>query len=84
VAFRKLTWLNNNLILKAPHPVFSGLKGLDERMIDLMKMRGGVLVFGAVTTANMSAAHTKPQVDPLVAHFKTLLTTFRGTWGNFL
>jgi hypothetical protein len=38
-----------------------------------MKVLGGVLVLGGITTANVTADKTFPQVNPGIAHLEALL-----------
>ena len=42
-------------------------------MLGCMKVLGGVLVFGGITAANVTADKTFPQVNPGIAHLEALL-----------
>jgi hypothetical protein len=53
-----------NLVNVAPHPAFSWLDGADEGMLGVMKVLGGMFVFGRITTTYMSADQTHAQVNP--------------------
>jgi hypothetical protein len=41
-------------------------------MLRLMKVLGGMLVFGRIATAHMPAFHAQPEVHPGVTHFQAL------------
>jgi hypothetical protein len=56
-----------------PAPVLSGFKGLHNGMLGLMKVLGGVFIFGRVTAPDVTADETFPQVNPGIAHFEALL-----------
>ncbi|HTU51890.1 MAG TPA: hypothetical protein VMF56_14965 [Acidobacteriaceae bacterium] len=47
-----------------------------------MKMFGGVLVPGGIAAADVAALQTETKVNPIVAHFQTLLTALRSAWGD--
>jgi hypothetical protein len=72
-----------NFIHITPTPLFARLKGLDNRMAAGVKMLGGVLVLGAVTTADVAAFQAKPQVNPMIAGLKAIFATV-GAGGNNL
>jgi hypothetical protein len=57
-----------DLIDVAPAPVLARLESPDDRMTDLVKVRGRVLVWGAVAAADVTAGHAEPEVDPRAAH----------------
>jgi hypothetical protein len=42
-----------------------------------MKMFGGVFILRGITAADVAAAHTQPEVHPLIARFQTLFTSMR-------
>jgi hypothetical protein len=42
-------------------------------MLSLVKMLGGMLVFGTIATTDMAAGEAKPQMNPGVAHFQAFL-----------
>ena len=52
----------------APLPVFSGFKGLNDRVVRLLKVLSGMLVFGAVAAADVSTVFANAQVHPAIAH----------------
>jgi hypothetical protein len=41
----------------------------------LVEVLGGMPVFGRVTTTDVAAGFTEPQMNPGVAHFQAFLTT---------
>ena len=45
-------------------------------MLGLMKMLGRVLVLGRVTTTDMAADETFPQMNPGITHLQALLAAF--------
>jgi hypothetical protein len=45
-------------------------------MLGLMKVLGGVFVLGRVTTADVTAYQTFPQMDPGIAHPQALFAAF--------
>jgi len=47
---------------------------LHERVVSLAKVFGGVLIFGRITAADMSARQAQTQVHPRIAHLEALLT----------
>jgi hypothetical protein len=54
-------------------------------MLSLVKMLGGMLVLGRVTTANVAATQAFAEMDPAIAHFKAFLAAIaaRGHIPNF-
>jgi hypothetical protein len=69
------------LIDVAPAPVFSGLEGLDDGVLRLMEMLGGVLVGRAVATADVSADEAEAKVNPLSADLEAVFAAV-GRWGD--
>jgi hypothetical protein len=67
---RKLTGLD--FIHITPDPGLSRLDGAYQRMLGLMKVLGGVLIFGRVATAYMSTNQAHAQVDPSVANLDAI------------
>jgi hypothetical protein len=63
------------LIDKTPTPVFTRLQRFHNRVFGVVKVFGGMFVFGRITTANMAAFHAQAQMDPGVARFQAFLTT---------
>jgi hypothetical protein len=59
-----------------PAPVLARLKGLHHGMLGLMKVLGSVFVLGRVTTADVTADETFPQMDPGIAHLQAFLAAF--------
>ena len=53
-------------------------------MLGVVKMLGGVLVFGRIAAANVTAFHTEPKVDPRITGFEAFLATLWGVWLNVL
>jgi hypothetical protein len=39
----------------APHPIFAGLDGADDRVLGGVKVLGGVLIFGRIAAADVAA-----------------------------
>jgi hypothetical protein len=64
-----------DLIDIAPAPVLARLERPDNRMTDLVKMRGRVLVGGAVAAADVTAGHAEPEVNPRAAHPQAVLAS---------
>jgi len=62
-----------NLIDKAPAPILTRLDRLHDRMLRLMEMLGGMLVFRRIAAAHVAAGAAKAQMDPRVAHFEAFL-----------
>jgi hypothetical protein len=58
----------------APHPGFSRLNRADQRVLGLVKMFGGVLVFRRIAATHVPANQTEPQVHPGVAHLHAFFT----------
>ena len=69
---------HEDLIHIAPTPRFARLKRLDDRVSRLLKMFGGVLVFGGIAAADMAALQADAQMNPGVAGFQAFLATIRG------
>jgi hypothetical protein len=65
----RILFLYHVLVNKTPTPIFVGFKGLDNGMLGLLKMFGGVFIFGIVAAADVSAGETQTQVNPRIAHF---------------
>src|SRR5690242_758093 len=59
-----------------PTPVLPRLKGLDDWVLGLMKVFGGMLVLRRVAAANVAALQTETQVYPAVAHLQAFLAAF--------
>jgi hypothetical protein len=57
----------------APAPFLSRFKGLHNGMLGLVKVLGGVFIFGRVTATDVTADETFPQVNPGIAHLEALL-----------
>src|SRR5271166_5090337 len=72
-----------DLIDITPDPGFSGLNRAHERMLGVVKVLGGVLVLGRVTTAHLPADEAHAQVDPGIAHFHALFTGMFPCASNF-
>jgi hypothetical protein len=61
-----------DFVYVTPSPVLARLERLDDRVLGLMKVFGGVLVLGRITTTHMAADQTLPQVNPTIAHLEAL------------
>jgi hypothetical protein len=72
-----LALLNEHLINITPTPGFPWFKRLDDRMMRLMVMPGGMFILRAVTTANVSTNQADSQVHPFIPHFETFFTPLR-------
>jgi hypothetical protein len=66
-----------DLIDVAPFPIFAWLERLDYRVIRLMEVPGGVLVFGIIAAADVPARQADAQVNPAIARFEAIFTTPR-------
>jgi hypothetical protein len=64
--------LQNNLIYKAPHPVFTRFDGLHDRVLGGVEMFSCVSVFGRIATTHVSTLPAQPQVNPSIAHLQAL------------
>src|SRR5688500_14125975 len=71
--------LDVDLIHVAPHPVLSRLERLHDRVSLSVEMLRGMRVWRRVATADVTAAHAEPQVNPSVAGLQAFLATVRGT-----
>jgi hypothetical protein len=69
-------WFHEDLVYVAPDPILVRLEGPDERVLRGMEMPAGVLVLGAVATANVAADEALPEVHPRVTHLEALLAPF--------
>jgi hypothetical protein len=65
--------LKFKLVNITPAPVFSRLKGLDDRVVGGMEMPGRVLILGVVTAAHMATGEAEAQMDPGVTDFQAIL-----------
>lgn len=72
---RRIALFNKQIVDKAVVPVFSGLEGFYAGMLGFFVVSCCVLVFRAVTAADMSAAHTHPQMHPRVPHGDTFFAS---------
>src|SRR5207302_3922358 len=50
------------------------LEGLDQRVVNRVKVFGGVLVLGRVAAADVTATEAQPQVHPRIADLEAVLT----------
>src|SRR3954454_12428338 len=57
----------------AEPPVLTGFVGLDDRMALGGEVSGGVPIWRVVATADVTARHAHPQVDPLAADAQAVL-----------
>jgi hypothetical protein len=60
------------LIEVTPTPVFAWFKGLDDRMVGVVKMFGGMAIWGRVAAADVAADQTKTQMDPPAARLQAI------------
>jgi len=66
-----------HVIRVTPRPIFTRLKGSNDRVAVGVKMFRGVAIRRRVAAAHMSAGQTEPQVDPGRTDFQTFLTAVR-------
>lgn len=62
-----------NFIYIAPAPVFSWFKRLNNGMLGLMEVLGGMFILGGITAPDVAALEAKPKMNPGVPHFQTFL-----------
>jgi hypothetical protein len=60
-----------------PRPIFTRLKGSNDRVSGCVKMFRGVAIRRRVAAAHMSAGQAQPQVDPGRTNLQTFLTPLR-------
>jgi hypothetical protein len=70
--------LNDSLLGKylvhiAPYPALSGLDGANQRVRGFVEVFGGMLVFGGIAAAHVTAAQAQAQVDPGIANLHAVL-----------
>jgi hypothetical protein len=65
--FTAFYFAGRKIVFVAPDPEFSGLNGTDQRMAAVMEVLRGVLVFGIITAAYMTAFEAESQMYPGVA-----------------
>src|SRR5262249_60943704 len=68
--------LHEHLIHIAPTPVFARLEGLDDGMLDLMKMLGGMPILRRIAAPDVSAFQAQAQMHPGIAHLQAFLAAF--------
>jgi hypothetical protein len=61
-----------DFVYVTPSPVLARLERPDDRVLGLMKVFGGVLVLGRITTTHVAADETLPQVNPPIPHLEAL------------
>jgi hypothetical protein len=66
--------IEEELVNITPPPVFSWLERLNDWVIGLVEMPGGMLILRIVTAAHMPAFQANTQMDPGVTHFQAFLT----------
>ena len=64
------------MIYETPAPVFSGFDGSHDGVVSVVEVFGGVLIFRRIAAADVTTAQTQAEVDPGIAHFQALLTSF--------
>ena len=62
----------------APHPGFARFDRTHERVLGLLEVFGGMLVFGRVAASDMTALETQTQVHPGIAGFHALFADVFG------
>ena len=78
-AHRPASGIELDLVHVAPTPILARLERPHDRVPGLTKMRGRVLVWGAVAAAHMPAGHAEPQVHPACADPEAILTPVRAS-----
>ena|SRR5690349_3652135 len=73
--FRRSALFHELFIHVAVPPALSGFERANHGVLAAMKMLGGMLVFGGVAAAYVSARQAKPEMNPAVSHLQALLTT---------
>jgi hypothetical protein len=68
--------IEHEFVHVAPHPAFTGLDGLHDRVFGGVKMFRGVLIFGGVATTDVSALAAKTKMYPGIAHLQALFAAF--------
>ena len=58
-----------------PEPIFAGLERFYDGMFRAVVMLRRVFILGGVAASDMPAGHAKPQMDPRVSGFQTLLAS---------
>jgi hypothetical protein len=76
VEFHRRKRLEFLLVNIAPAPGLAGLQRLNDGMVRLVKVLGGVLARRTVTAAYMAAGEAEPQVHPPAAGREALLTAW--------
>ncbi len=66
--------IQGHLVLIAPAPVLAWLERSDDGMLRGMEMLGGVPILGAIATADITAGHAQPQMEPGITGLQTVLT----------
>jgi hypothetical protein len=67
----------NHFVHVAPDPILSRFDGAHYGMGGLVKVFGGMFIFGRVAAADVAAHHAHAKVNPGVAHFDALFTDVR-------
>src|SRR5579864_7020893 len=80
IALRRL---QKHLVDVAPAPVLARLEGLDQGMVAVHKVLGGVSVLRVVAAADVAAREAEAEMDPGVAHLQALLAAI-AAGGNIL
>jgi hypothetical protein len=80
IAERLFSKIQFDFIHKTPAPILAGLNGLHDRVLRVMKVFSGVLVFRRVAATHMTTLHAEAQMYPGVAGFQTLLAAVRSAW----
>lgn len=67
----------------APAPLLSRLDGTHQRVAGIVKMFGRMFILGIITTSNITANQTQPQMHPSISHVETFLTDAGRRLENF-
>jgi hypothetical protein len=69
--------LLKDFVDEAPTPVLAGLKRLNDRMLRLVIVFGGMTIRRRIAAADVTALQTQTQMHPLAAGLQTLFATVR-------
>lgn len=75
LVFSSLKLFPAYFIYIAPFPIFSRFVGFNNWVTCTFEVLLGMLVFGVITTPNVTTSKTESQMYPFVSCFETLFTT---------
>src|SRR3954466_4171231 len=68
--------IEHHFVHITPAPTFGWIIALDDGVLGVMEMLGGVLAARLVATADMATGAAHPQMKPFPAQFEAFLTAF--------